>query len=272
MPKTDVSISITSYPGDARRALAELGRAADDSGLHTLWVTDHLMQADPAAAVTDPMLEAYTVLGHLAAATRRVRLGAMVSPVTFRAPALLIKMVTTVDVLSGGRAWLGLGAGYQEAEAAALGLPLPPVAARFELLADTVRLAQRMWAADSDHPLAHPAPVTPPPILIGGTGEQRTLRLVAEHADACNLFDIPDGGVTIRHKLAVLRRHCEAVGRTYDEITKTVSTGLAPGESAADFAERCATLQSYGVDHVVVITRGRPCTPADVELVAAAAS
>ncbi|SNY47799.1 LLM class flavin-dependent oxidoreductase [Paractinoplanes atraurantiacus] len=195
-------------------ALKDLGRAADDCGLHTLWVADHLIQADLAAKATDPMLEAYSILCFLSAVTSRVRLGAMVSPVTFRAPALLIKTVTTLDVLSGGRAWLGLGAGYQADEAAAIGLPLPPAGERFRLLEETLRLACAVWNGDS--PLSHPAPVSRPPILIGGAGEQRTLRLMAA------------------------------------------------------FAARCATLRSYGMDHVVVITRGRPVTPRDVELVAQA--
>jgi F420-dependent oxidoreductase-like protein len=276
----DISINITAYPGpDAAPAgLADLGRAADDCGLHTIWATDHLIQADPAARAADPMLEAYSVLSFLAGTTRRVRLGAMVSPVTFRAPALLIKIVTTLDVLSAGRAWLGLGAGYQQDEAAAMGLPLPPVGERFEYLDDTLRLADRMWRGDTapfqglrtqlERPICSPPPVTRPrpPILIGGMGEKHTLRLVAEHADACNLFDIPDRGSTIRRKLDVLRRHCDTVGRDYDQISKSVSTGLADGESADRFAARCAELRSYGIDHVVVITRGRPFTPSDVEL------
>jgi len=278
----DVSISVTAYPGaGAPAALTDLAQAADERGLHTIWVADHLIQADPAASVTDPMLEAYSVLSYLAAATRRVRLGAMVSPVTFRAPALLIKAVTTLDVLSGGRAWLGLGAGYQQDEAAAMGLPLPPVGERFEYLADTLRLAGQMWREDAaafrghrvslDRPLCYPQPVSRPrpPILVGGTGERHTLRLVAEHADACNLFDIPDGGATLRRKLAVLRRHCETAGRDYGSVVKTVSTGLTPGEPASAFAARCAQLRSYGMDHVVVIARGRPLTVRDVELVAA---
>ena len=279
----DISINITAYPGSdtAPAGLADLGRAADDSGLHTVWATDHLIQADPAASPTDAMLEAYSVLNFLAATTRRVRLGAMVSPVTFRAPALLVKIVTTLDVLSGGRAWLGLGAGYQQEEAASMGLPLPPVGERFEYLQDTVRLADRMWRGDTtpfhgsrtrlERPVCYPPPVTRPrpPILIGGTGEQRTLRLVAEYADACNLFDIPDGGATIRRKLEVLRGHCATAGRDYDAIRKTVSTALADGDSAEGFAARCAQLREYGIDHVVVITRGRPFTPADVELLAA---
>lgn len=274
----DVSVSITAYPsGGVAAALADLGQAADDLGLHTVWATDHLIQADPSAAMTDPMLEAYAVLSFLAATTRRVRLGAMVSPVTYRPPALLIKTVTTLDVLSAGRAWLGLGAGYQETEARNMGLPLPAPRQRFEYLTDTVRLAAQMWRDDTtpfhgfharlEHPVNSPLPVTTPhpPVLIGGTGEQRTLRLVAEHADACNLFDIPDGGVTIRHKLAVLRDHCASIGRDNTDITKTVSTALGDNEPPAQFAERCQQLKSYGIDHVVAITRGRPLTVADLQ-------
>jgi F420-dependent oxidoreductase-like protein len=274
----DVSVSITAYPsGGIPAALTDLGQAADDLGLHTVWATDHLIQADPSAAITDPMLEAYAVLSFLAATTRRIRLGAMVSPVTYRPPALLIKTVTTIDVLSAGRAWLGLGAGYQETEARNMGLPLPASRQRFEHLSDTVRLAAQMWRDDTtafhgfharlEHPVNSPLPVTTPhpPVLIGGTGEQRTLRLVAEYADACNLFDIPDGGVTIRHKLAVLRDHCASIGRDNTDITKTVSTALSDNEPPAQFAERCQQLKSYGIDHVVVITRGRPFTVADLQ-------
>jgi F420-dependent oxidoreductase-like protein len=252
------------------------------AGALLLLLADHLVQADPAAATTDPMLEAYAVLAFLAATTRRVRLGAMVSPVTFRPPALLIKTVTTLDVLSGGRAWLGVGAGYQQDEARDMGLPLPPPRERFEHLDDTVRLAAQMWQGDTtpfygrharlERPTGSPRPVTTPhpPILIGGAGERRTLRLVAQYADACNVFDIPDDGVTIRHKLAVLREHCTTIGRDDAGITKTVSTALADGESPARFAERCARLKSYGIDHIVVIARGRPLTVADLEVLATA--
>src|SRR4051794_15166767 len=279
----DVSISITAYPsGGASAALTDLGQAADELGLHTVWATDHLIQADPAAATTDPMLEAYAVLAFLSATTHRVRLGAMVSPVTFRPPALLIKTVTTLDVLSGGRAWLGVGAGYQQAEARDMGLPLPPPRERFEHLDDTIRLAAQMWQGGTpplyrpharlEPPMSSPRPVPPPrpPILIGGMGERRTLRLVAQYADACNVFDIPDNGVTIRHKLAVLREHCAMIGRDDAHISKTVSTALVDGEPPARFAERCVRLKSYGIDHIVAITRGRPLTVADLEVLALA--
>ena len=172
-----ISISVTNYDG---ADLREIARAADEAGVDTLWVTDHLIQADPHASPDGAMLEAYTTLGYLAAVSERVRLGAMVSPVTFREPALLVKAVTTLDVLSGGRAWLGTGAGYQQDEAAALGLPLPPTADRFERLDETLRIALAMWAGDQQpihgahyqltHPTSYPPPATRPhpPILIGG--------------------------------------------------------------------------------------------------------
>jgi F420-dependent oxidoreductase-like protein len=268
-----VSLSVTdfSWPGGPERlagALERVVRVADEGGLDTVWVNDHLIQSAPGSDPESEMLEAYTTLGFLAARTERVRLGTMVSAVTFRPPALLIKAVTTLDVLSGGRAWLGIGAGYQEDEARAMGLPLPPMAERFERLEDTLELALRMWAGDAsrfegrhdvlERPVASPPPLQRPhpQILIGGAGERRTLRLVARHGDACNLFDIPDGGTTLRRKLAVLARHCQEAGRALEDIDKTVSTRLDPGESADAFAGRCAELRGYGLEHVVVITAG----------------
>jgi F420-dependent oxidoreductase-like protein len=280
-----LSLSVTDFSWSESPAarLAEVARAADDGGMDTLWVADHLLQADPNSRIDAPMLEAYTTLGFLAAQTRRLRLGTMVSAVTFRPPALLIKAVTTLDVLSGGRAWLGLGAGYAGDEARAMGLPLPPTAERFERLEETLRLAAQMWAGDTtafagehyrlEQPISAPAPLTRPrpPILIGGMGERKTLRLVAQYADACNLFDVPDGGRTIRRKLEVLARHCEALGRDPDSIEATLSSRLAPGETAEQFAERCAGLAELGIDHVVLVTTG-PWTPADLETLSRAAA
>ena len=231
-----VSIAVTNYswpggPNGLGSELARLVRGADRAGVDTVWVVDHLLQADPTAPPEDTeMLEAYTTLGFLAAQTERVRLGTMVSGVTFRPPALLVKAVTTLDVLSGGRAWLGLGAGYHGEEAEAMGLPLPPVAERFQRLEETLRIAAQMWAGDDapfegrhyrlGRPAGSPPPIQRPgpPVLVGGTGERKTLRLVAQYADACNLFDIPDGGRTVTHKLAVLAQHCADLGRPYDQI------------------------------------------------------
>jgi F420-dependent oxidoreductase-like protein len=281
-----LSLSITNYtwpggPSGLGSELARTVRAADEARLDTVWVADHLIQADPMSVPDSEMLEAYTTLGFLAAHTRRIRLGTMVTGVTFRPASMLIKAVTTLDVLSGGRAWLGVGAGYEENEARAMDLPLPPVAERFERLEETLRLAFQMWAGDAspfegrhyhlERPVSSPPPLQAPhpPILIGGMGERKTLRLVAAHADACNLFDIPDQGKTIRHKLDVLARHCDAAGRDYHEIEKTVSTRLNPGESPGEFAERCAALGRLGIEHAVVITAG-PWTEDAVERLAAA--
>jgi F420-dependent oxidoreductase-like protein len=250
--------------------LAGIAEAADRGGIYGLWVSDHLLQADPygAGPGETEMLEAYTTLGYLAARTSRIRLGTLVSAVTFRPPTLLVKAVTTLDVLSGGRAMFGIGAGYHGEEAAAMGLPLPPLPERFDRLEETLRIALQMWAGDAspyrgrhytlDGPVGSPAPVSRPhpPILIGGTGEKRTLPLVARYADACHVFDIPDGGKTVRHKLAVLRGLCADIGRPYRQIEKVIATRLQPGESTAAFVARCAALADLGIDHVSVITTG----------------
>jgi alkanesulfonate monooxygenase SsuD/methylene tetrahydromethanopterin reductase-like flavin-dependent oxidoreductase (luciferase family) len=233
-----------------------------------VWVADHLLQADPTSTPEAEMLEAYSTLGFLAAQTTRVRLGTMVTGVTFRPATLLIKAVTTLDVLSGGRAWLGVGAGYQPDEATAMDLPLPPLAERFERLEETLRLALRMWAGDSspfagrhyrpERPLNSPPALRRPhpPVLIGGMGERKTLRLVAELGDACNLFDVPDGGETIRRKLAVLDGHCQALGRPYEEIEKTISTRMDAGDPLERVVERCRELAALGIEHAVFITSG----------------
>jgi F420-dependent oxidoreductase-like protein len=283
-----VSLSVTDYSfpdGDGKSTLAvqlaRIAHAADAAGLDTVWVSDHLIQAAPGSAPDAEMLEAYTTLAFLSAQTKRVRIGAMVTNASLRPAALLIKTVTTLDVLSEGRAWLGIGAGYHEAEAEAMGFDLPPVVERFERLEETLQLAMHMWSGDTSpfrakhlrlaRPVDNPQPLTKPhpPILIGGMGEKKTLRLVARYADACNLFDIPDEGRTIIHKLSVLARHCEAIGRPYDEIEKTLSTRLETGESAEHFTERCARLATLGIEHVVVITAG-PWRDEAVETLAAA--
>ncbi len=290
------SISLTAFadadadadaPAGGPQALADhlrdVVRTADETGIDTVWIADHLLQADPASTPDAPVPEALTALGFLAAASRRVRLGAMVSPVHLRAPALLVKAVTTLDVLSGGRAWLGLGAGYAAAEAEATGVRLPPVAERYEHLADALELAHRMFAGDASAfagrrttaagavnrpgPLSRPRP----PILVGGMGVRRTLPLVARYADACNLFDVPDGGATVRARLDLLRRLCDDAGRPYEAVEKTISTALVPGEAPVAFAARCRALGDLGIEHVVVITRGRPWDIGSIAAVAAAA-
>jgi F420-dependent oxidoreductase-like protein len=268
-----ISLSVTNYswptgPAELSAELSRVVRAAEDAGLDTVWVADHLLQADPTATQDAEMLEAYTTLGYLAGHTTRIRLGTMVTAVTYRPASLLIKAVTTLDVLSDGRAWLGLGAGYQQDEAQAMDLPLPPVTERYERLGETLQLAKQMWAGDASpfsgrhyrpqRPVSNPPPISQPhpPILIGGMGERRTLPLVARYADACNFFDVPDAGRTIRRKLAVLAQHCKGVGRPYEEIEKTISMRLETGEPPNHFAERCAAVAAAGIDHAVVITSG----------------
>jgi F420-dependent oxidoreductase-like protein len=215
------------------------------------------------------MLEAYTTLGFAAASTARLSLGTMVTGVTYRHPGILVKTVTTLDVLSGGRAYLGIGAAWNEEESRGLGIPFPPVAERFERLEETLQIAHQMWSGDEspfrgkhyslERPLNSPQPIRQPhpPILIGGTGERKTLRLVARYADACNIFEASPEFV--RQKLEVLRGHCEAEGRPYAEIERTTLGTLAlsrdgrEGTSTVDEAvERFATLASLGVDHSIV--------------------
>ncbi len=266
--QTSVMISNFSWPGAIADELTAITAMVDDAGIDSVFVCDHLVQAEPGTQPTEPMLEALTTLGHLAARTSRVRLGTMVASATLRPAAVLVKAVTTLDVLSHGRAWFGVGAGYHQAEADAMGVALPAVAERFDALEDTVELARRMWSGDdarfdghalrAGRPIGSPAPSTRPhpPILIGGSGERRTLRLVARHADACNLPDVGDGGELLGRKLAVLADHCRAEGRPFEAIEKTVSTRLEPGEPAAAFVERAAALAALGLDHLVVFTRG----------------
>lgn len=279
--KLSVSVTNYSWPEPRYERLGWLARFLDGTTVDTLWVSDHLLQADPFSSVDEPMFEAYTTLGYLGALTSRIRLGTMVSAATFRAPALLVKAVTTLDALSGGRAWLGIGAGYHADEARALGLFLPDTAERFARMAELLRLTRQMWRGDEspfigrylrlERPIGSPRPTAPPPVLIGGTGERRTLRLVAEYGDACNLYDIPDGGTAIRHQLDVLNRHCADVGRSPGEIERTATTGLDSGEHAAQLAERCWALEELGIQHAVVIVRGRPFSVSDLETLADAA-
>jgi alkanesulfonate monooxygenase SsuD/methylene tetrahydromethanopterin reductase-like flavin-dependent oxidoreductase (luciferase family) len=266
--RTSIMISNFSWPASISEELAHVAATVDEAGIDSVFVADHLLQAEPGTAPCEPMLEALTTLGHLAARTSRVRLGPLVASVTLRPAALLVKAVTTLDVLSHGRAWFGIGAGYHQAEADAMGVELPAVRDRFDALEDALLLARQMWSGDdtpldghllhAGRPIGSPSPMTAPhpPILIGGSGERRTLRLVARHADACNLPDVGDGGGLIRHKLAVLADHCVTEGRSFDAIEKTVSTRLEPGEPAAAFVERAAALAALGLDHLVVITRG----------------
>ncbi|MBW0115158.1 LLM class F420-dependent oxidoreductase [Pseudonocardia abyssalis] len=226
-----------SGPGGLADDLTRIVVAAEEAGFARVSVMDHLWQIRPVGPIENDMLEAYTTLGFLAARTSRVQLLAWVTAVTYREPGMLAKLVTTLDVLSKGRAWLGIGAAWNDEEATGLGLPFPGTAERFERLEETLQICRQMWGAD-DGPYAGthyrlgatmnvPQPLRRPPILIGGGGEKKTLRLVAQYADACNLFAGPD----VERKLDILRGHCADVGRDYDEIEKTVMFPLDTGEN-----------------------------------------
>jgi alkanesulfonate monooxygenase SsuD/methylene tetrahydromethanopterin reductase-like flavin-dependent oxidoreductase (luciferase family) len=279
-----LSISLTNYSWRDRPlvdGLLRAAEAADAGGLDTIWVPDHLVQVDPTVvAEADDMLEAYSVLSYLAGRTERVRLGTMVTNVALRPPALLANTVATLDTLSGGRAWLGVGAGYDTSEVPDLGLPTPPSGQRFELLEETLRVVTQMFSGDTspitgrhavlERPFLQPRPRHGIPLLIGGSGERRTLRLVAEFADACNLPDLPDGGATVRHKLEVLAEHCRAVGRPREAIEATLSTRLAPDETTADLVERCQRVTGWGIEHVIFVS-STPWAKADLDVIVGAA-
>jgi F420-dependent oxidoreductase-like protein len=243
--------------------LARTAKLAEDVGIRKLSVMDHVWQIGHIGPPEHEMLEAYTTLGYLAAVTDKVELLAWVTAAVYREPGLLAKEVTTLDVLSRGRAWLGIGAAWNEEESTGLGLPFPATAERFERLEETLQICLQMWS-DSEAPydgrhyrlgrtLNSPQSVQRPhpPILIGGGGEKKTLRMVAQYAQACNLFDSPD----LAHKLEVLRGHCEALGRDYDEIEKTVMGPVDPGPEGQNVdatLEHLRDLAGLGVTHVQV--------------------
>jgi F420-dependent oxidoreductase-like protein len=245
--------------------LAEIGRTADEAGFASVWVMDHFFQIQSVGEVDEPMLEGYNALSYLAGVTGRVKLGTLVTGVHYRYPGLLVKTATTLDVLSGGRAYLGIGAGWNERESRGLGVPFPSTRERFERLEETLQIAQLMWsgevesyegehyhlaeALNSPQALSEPHP----PIMIGGMGEQKTLKLVAQYADACNLF-IYGGSDAVRHKLDVLRGHCEDVGRDYEEIERT---GLGTANlsedamTAEDVINLCREMNEVGIQHLI---------------------
>lgn len=252
-------------PAEIGSRLAQIGKTADDAGFASLWVMDHFFQIQNVGKPEEPMLEGYSALSYLAAHTRTARLGTMVTGVVYRHPGILVKTATTLDVLSGGRAYFGIGAAWNEREALGLGVPFPPLKERFERLEETLQIALQMWSGkvapfEGKHyhlaeTLTSPLPLTKPhpPILIGGTGERKTLRLVAKYADACNLF-ARLGTDTLRAKLEVLKQHCQDVGRPYDAIERTAldTVNLRPGEDTAESViKRCRELGQLGFQHVI---------------------
>lgn len=259
--KIGLHIADFTYPSGPSGLADDLTRiavAAEEAGFARLSVMDHVWQITGVGPPENDMLEAYTTLGYLAARTSRVELLAWVTAVSYREPGMLAKLVSTLDVLSQGRAWLGIGAAWNEEEAIGLGLPFPGTAERFERLEETLQICLQMWSED-DSPyqgrhyqlgrtLNVPQPIRRPPILIGGGGEKKTLLLVARYAQACNLFAGPD----VERKLDILRSHCEAEGRDYDEIEKTVMLPLDPGQRGEQVEELLAQLRklaALGVEH-----------------------
>ena len=268
-------------PANIGAVLQEIARTADQGGFASLWLMDHFFGIGSAWGEADaPMLEGYTTLGYLAAVTHQLRLGLMVTGAFYRPPGLLLKMVTTLDVISNGRATLGIGAGWYEQEARGLGMPFPTTRERLERLEETLQIAHQMWRDDPSpfigkhyqlaEPLNHPQPLAKPhpPILIGGEGEKQTLRLVATYGDACNFqLGAPLAGypawyqeiyqqraVHLPRKLAILREHCQRVGRNYAEIEPTVlgSLHLVPGAmSVTEVVEVCHELAEMGFRQVI---------------------
>ncbi len=264
--KLGLQIPMFTWPGGAAemgQRLGEIAGTAEDSGFSSVWVMDHYFQIPMVGAVELEMLEAYTALGYLAGHTSRVRLGTMVTGVTYRPPGILAKQVTTRDVLSGGRAWLGIGAAWFDREHHGLGVPFPSLRERFERLEEALQITLQMWS-DNNGPyegkhnqlaetISSPQPLSKPrpPILIGGGGERKTLKLVARYADACNFFGDP---ATVRHKLDILRQHCQDEGRNYDEIEKTVLFVLnvgREGENAGQLVEQLGAFAEAGAQTVI---------------------
>jgi len=249
-------------PAQLGADLATVAGAADDAGFEFISVMDHFFQIGVIGPPEREMLEAYTTLGYLADCTSRAKLVTLVTGAVYRHPGILAKTVTTLDVLSGGRAWLGIGAAWNEEESRGLGIPFPPLAERFERLEETLQICLQMWRGDEspytgrhyrlERPLNSPQALSEPhpPIMIGGSGERKTLRLVARYGQACNLFTGPD----LARKLDVLRAHCDAEGRDYDEIFKTCYFTFdvgEKGERAGQIVDELAALAEMGLQAAI---------------------
>jgi F420-dependent oxidoreductase-like protein len=267
LPIFDIDGGTTAIAGE----LARVGAAAEESGATWLSFMDHFFQIEPTGLPAESnMLEGYTTLGYLAAHTSQIDLGLLVTGVTYRHPGLLAKIVTTLDVLSGGRAVLGIGAAWFEREHHGLGVPYPAVAERFERLEETLRICNQMWDPHDNGPfegkhyqlaetLCSPQPINRPRVLIGGGGERKTLRLVAQYGDACNLLNASPEEV--EDKLGVLRRHCDDIGRDYDEIRKTILANKPRPTPANrdEFVRQMADYAKVGVQAAIVMpTSGSP--------------
>lgn len=265
--KLGIQISSFTWPGGPEAiapTLARIVRQADDIGLDSIWVMDHFFQIRSAGKTEEPMLEGMTALGFMAAHSSRARLGLMVGGVHYRHPGLWVKATTTLDVLSGGRAWLGIGAAWNEDESRSLGFPFPPLGERFERLEETLAIAHGMWEGErgsegsfegrhyrATRLLNSPQSLSRPrvPIMVGGGGEKKTLRLVAQYADACNVFGAPEA---IARKYAILADHCAAIGRDLDEIERSTLQNVKLGaETTAQVVDRFGELSDAGAQHVI---------------------
>jgi F420-dependent oxidoreductase-like protein len=267
--KLGLQLPSFTWPGgaaDLAPTLARIGQAAEGAGFASLWVMDHFFQIEMIGKPEEPMLEGYSALNFLAAVTKQIRLGTLVTGVIYRYPGILVKTITTLDVLSGGRTYFGVGAGWYEREAIGLGVPFPSLKERFERLEETLQIALQMWSGrvgsfsgkhyrlaetlNSPQPISQPHP----PILIGGAGEKKTLPLVAKYGDACNLYAFENLEV-LRAKLDVLRQNCDAIGRPYDEIERTAVGRLEVGHGAASARqaiEYCRSVSDAGIQHFIV--------------------
>jgi F420-dependent oxidoreductase-like protein len=268
--KTGLHIVTWDFPGGPTSlgsTLAGIGEAAEEAGLTDISVMDHWYQMEALAPATEPMMEGYTTLGFLAAHTETIRLGLLVTGVTYRYPALLAKTVATLDLLSNGRGQLGIGAAWYQREHEGLGVPFPPTGERFEILEEALQICFQMWS-DNDGPftskhfalketICNPRPISAPrpPVLIGGSGERKTLRLVAKYAEACNLF--ATGADEVAHKLDVLRAHCDTEGRDYDTIIKTMLSRSDPSD-VDGVVEEMRTFAKLGIDKVIFVPSGDP--------------
>ena len=266
--KLGLQISSFTWPGGTEAigpTLGRIARQADDIGLDSIWVMDHFFQIRGVGRPEEPMLEGWTTLGFLAAQTKHARLGLLVGGVHYRDPGLWVKAATTLDVLSGGRAWLGIGAAWNEDESRSLGFPFPPLGQRFEMLEETLQIAHEMWQGERGSEaefhgrqyqarrlMNSPQSISRPrvPIMIGGGGERKTLRLVAQYADATNVFGGPEA---IAHKYEVIRQHCADVGRDSDEIERsTLQSVNFTRYSPAQVVDHFGELADAGAQHVVL--------------------
>ena len=264
--KIGLQIPNFTWPGGPAKiasTLTAIARGAEDAGFYSVWLMDHFFQISMIGPPELDMLEGYNGLGFLAAVTNKVKLGTMVTGVIYRYPGILVKTVTTLDVLSGGRAYLGIGAAWNEAEALGLGTPFPPIGTRFEQLEEALQIAKQMWSPNNGayrgrhnqltQTLCVPQPLSRPhpPILIAGGGEKKTLRMVAQYADACNVYGPIE---TVRAKLEILKTHCQTLGRDYASIEKTTlgTVDLQPGKtSASEVIAQCKALADAGVQHAI---------------------